>query len=366
MTARVLTFHLTDRCNLNCSHCIRDPGGEPGDLPVEVFERVVTEAKLYGIRQVALTGGEPFLHPQIDRVLDAVVASGTTWHAVTNGSQMARIERLVSEVPARRNALRRLVFSLDGATEEMHDGIRGPGSYREVMAAALRCSALGIPFSFQLVLNARNRGQIQAFALDAAKLGASHVSFVWLHATGTHLDRELGLPRREWARLRDELNELSAALKIPVQLPIGFPADHAFVVCGPWQSEQLHVDVSGELSLCCQLSGLPGSGARSDRLGDLAKVSLTEAHSNMLELVHELQQKRLAQIREGSLEPWDEMPCNWCCKQFGKPHWTEDGVGGAGAKRERWRGIWANGSNARPLVTRSQDRVRLAVVPDAE
>jgi molybdenum cofactor biosynthesis enzyme MoaA len=97
MTARVLTFHLTDRCNLNCSHCIRDPGGEPGDLPLDVFERVVHQAGRYGIRQVALTGGEPFLHPQIDRVLDAIVASGTTWHAVTNGSQMERIERLVRD-----------------------------------------------------------------------------------------------------------------------------------------------------------------------------------------------------------------------------------------------------------------------------
>ncbi|MBN8611259.1 MAG: radical SAM protein [Deltaproteobacteria bacterium] len=366
MSTRILTFHLTDRCNLNCQHCIRDPAIVPKDLPVAVFERVLDQAGAYAITQVAITGGEPFLHPEIGRILDAIASRGMTWHAVSNGTQIDRLEALLDEVPSRRHALTRLVFSLDGAEEATHDRIRGEGSFREVMKAILRCVAWKLQFDLQMVLNAHNSHELEAFALQAAQLGAGRANLVWLHATGTPLDKDLFVPRRAWRDLRDRANQMAAVLRMPVSLPMGFPDDRKFVSCGPWQSEQMHVDVSGQMSLCCQLSGLPGSGARSDLLGDLGEISLAEGHSNMVSLVHDLQRRRIEQIRDNTLEPWDEMPCNWCVKQFGKPYWTDEGAAGAGATRERWRGAWANGATGRALVTRSESRVRLAVIPDAE
>lgn len=366
MSARLLTFHLTDRCNLNCQHCIRDPAIVPKDIPVDVFERVLEQGAPYALHQVALTGGEPFLHPEIGRILDAIVARGMTWHAVSNGTQMDRVDALLEDAPARRSALTRLVFSLDGAEEATHDSIRGEGSFREVMKAVLRCVSWKLQFDLQMVLNARNAHELEAFALLASQLGAGRANLVWLHATGTPLDAELFISRRGWRDLQDRANRIAAALRMPVSLPMGFPDDRKFVVCGPWQSEQIHVDASGQMSLCCQLSGLPGNGARSDLLGDLREISLAEGHMNMVSLVHDLQQRRIEQIRDGTLGAWDDMPCNWCVKQFGKPYWTDEGAAGANATRERWRGAWANGATGRALVTRTESRVRLAVIPDGE
>ena len=37
-------------------------------------------------------------------------------------------------------------------------------------------------------------------------------------------------------------------------------------------------------------------------------------------------------------------------KSFGKPHWTEGGVGGAAAKRERWQGAWARKNHLLPVL----------------
>ncbi|MCS6858154.1 MAG: radical SAM protein, partial [Sandaracinaceae bacterium] len=60
-----LTLHLTDRCNLNCRHCLRDPGAQPKDLPLSLIERLLDEIKCYSKEAVVvLTGGEPFLHPE--------------------------------------------------------------------------------------------------------------------------------------------------------------------------------------------------------------------------------------------------------------------------------------------------------------
>ena len=49
--------------------------------------------------QVALTGGEPTLHPEFAAILDAIVEHGFTWHLVTNAR---RFERLLALLQARR------------------------------------------------------------------------------------------------------------------------------------------------------------------------------------------------------------------------------------------------------------------------
>ena len=126
MSARVVAFHLTDRCNLNCQHCLRDPGLQPLDLPVALIERVLDQAKtVYAVDHVALTGGEPTLHPAFFDVVDAIAAREMTWNMVTNGSQMRFLLDGFAEKPSRRAALSMLDFSLDGATEAVHDTIRG-------------------------------------------------------------------------------------------------------------------------------------------------------------------------------------------------------------------------------------------------
>jgi MoaA/NifB/PqqE/SkfB family radical SAM enzyme len=369
MSVRMLAFHLTDRCNLNCQHCLRDPVLQPTDVPLALVEKVLDQARsVYGLELVALTGGEPFLHPDIVAILDAIVDRGMKWHAVSNGSRLPLLARALEERPSRREGLARLYFSLDGAEERTHDTIRGAGSFREVMRAISLCTAWGVPFVLQMALNAKNVGEIEAFAVQAAELGAERASFSWLQPTGTHLDAELALPRAEWKRALERIRRVAAVVRMPVGTPEGFPSPHAFHVCDPWQSHTLHVDVQGNLSLCCQQSGIPGRGERTDVLADLRDTSLVEGHRRMLGLVHELEQERLAQLEAGTLTGWDEFPCNWCLKQFGKPHWTDDGRDGAEAGRARWRGVWAGGATGRPLVTRDdRARVRLAIVePDAE
>src|SRR3954468_18728675 len=137
-----IAFHLTDRCQLDCQHCLRDPAQTPKDLPLAIVRKVLAEAKsLYHSGQVALTGGEPTLHPEFEGVLDAIVEHGFTWHMVTNARRFERLMDLLKRVPARREALTAINLSLDGADEATHDGIRGKGSFREVMLAATLCNA---------------------------------------------------------------------------------------------------------------------------------------------------------------------------------------------------------------------------------
>src|SRR5262245_48967500 len=116
MAVAVIGFHLTDRCQLDCQHCLRDPAAKPRDIPLAILQKVLVEAKaVYSAAQVALTGGEPLLHPEFEAILDAIVASDLRWHLVTNGKRFSRLLELMKRVPARRERLTAVNFSLDGA-----------------------------------------------------------------------------------------------------------------------------------------------------------------------------------------------------------------------------------------------------------
>lgn len=342
MAAAWIALHLTDRCQLDCKHCLRDPQQKPKDLPLSVIRTALAEAKrVYKSHQVALTGGEPTLHPELSGVLDAIVENDYTFHLVTNGKRFEAFLKLVRSKPGCLERLTTVNFSLDGADEETHDHIRGAGSFREVMMGVTLAAAHGVPFALQMALNAKNHRQIESMGLLASSLGAARVSFSMLQATGTHHDAELYLSPREWRNVQDRIERLRAALTLPVGMPEGFRRENPFHVCEPFASQQLHIDVEGRLSLCCQHSGVPGDGSRSDIGGDLATMSLVDAHRRLLGVIHAAQADRLAHVARGDLDEWDYFPCNACMKYFGKAHWAEGGAGGPSARRERWRGAWA-------------------------
>jgi len=85
-----LRVAITDYCNLRCFFCSNEGMGaeqrNTSHIDVKDFEYLVTTAAKHGLRHISLTGGEPTLHPELDRILCIVNSSGldrTFFH--TNG-----------------------------------------------------------------------------------------------------------------------------------------------------------------------------------------------------------------------------------------------------------------------------------------
>jgi MoaA/NifB/PqqE/SkfB family radical SAM enzyme len=267
------------------------------------------------------------------------------WNIVTNGRAFARVLARIEARPQRLAALTSIVFSIDGATEATHDSIREHGSYREVLAAAAVCSARGIRFGFQMAVNARNETEIEALGLLAAQLGAHRVSYAMTQPTGTKHDAALFLPAAAWRRVRTRVEQLSNALALDVELAEGHYSTSRFSLCDPLRGETLHVDVDGNLTLCCLHSQVPSAQPAREIAGDLRKLSLVEAHRRLLELIRRTEDDSLTRLGESTGSEWEHFHCNQCLASFGKPHWTDQGAAGPLANRERWRGVWAPGEH---------------------
>lgn len=333
MATTWIALHLTERCPLDCLHCLRDPGARPADLPVETIARVLEQAvRTHGVEHISLTGGEPTVHPDLAAVVGVIVRLGLEFHLVTSGVGFERLLAIVDADAAARRALTRVNVSVDGAGSKTHDAIRGVGSYRRAMVAIAACKAREIPLAVQMTVNALNQAELEQAALTAVELGADRVLFAMTQATGTRGDERLHLPARAWAGIADRVERLAGVLRVPVIASEGFPRRQPFHTCAPFASEMLHVDPHGRLTLCCQHSGIPGG---SDELAvDLGTVSLAEGHRRLLDVVHAYQRERLVAMEAGALGEWDLFPCNACLRRFGKPHWTAEGSAGPRARRD--------------------------------
>ena len=141
-----LYLHVTFGCQLNCTHCYARAdahGRQQGEMPVEAVARLVRQANEAGFRQVVITGGEPLVHRQRDRLLTCLAglrATSPLPHAgegpgVRAGSPINLVLRTNLAMPLAADDLRRIalafdqvVVSVDGC-QETHDHRRGTGSY---------------------------------------------------------------------------------------------------------------------------------------------------------------------------------------------------------------------------------------------
>ena len=62
-----LVIEVTRRCNFNCDHCLRG-STQRKDMDISICEKLVSELQLRRkIFALTLSGGEPFLKPQLMR-----------------------------------------------------------------------------------------------------------------------------------------------------------------------------------------------------------------------------------------------------------------------------------------------------------
>src|SRR5262245_14168465 len=165
-----LTWELTYACNLACVHCLSSSGRrDPRELSTEECKRVIDELQRMQVFYVNIGGGEPTVRRDFWELVDYATGHDVGVKFSTNGS------RITPEIAARL-AARDYVdvqVSLDGATADVNDRVRGPGSYATAVRAMERLSDAGFRgFKLSVVVTRENAGQLDAFQAIADRFGA--------------------------------------------------------------------------------------------------------------------------------------------------------------------------------------------------
>jgi mycofactocin radical SAM maturase len=162
-----LTWELTYACNLACVHCLSSSGRrDPRELSTAECRAVIDELERMQVFYVNIGGGEPTVRRDFWELVEYATAHHVGVKFSTNGSRIT---------PERATWLATsdyvdVQISLDGATADVNDRVRGAGSY----AMATRAMELlaGTGFKLSVVVTRENAGQLDAFKALADSYGA--------------------------------------------------------------------------------------------------------------------------------------------------------------------------------------------------
>lgn len=134
-------------CNIACRHCFITCGPKNDSHPImdtaEVLA-VLDQARAHGVKEYYVTGGEPFLHPDILLLTERTLAQGPL-SILTNGILID--EPMAAALAERARASEYsldLRVSLDGTTAAENDPIRGTHTFERIMTGARNLLAAGI------------------------------------------------------------------------------------------------------------------------------------------------------------------------------------------------------------------------------
>ena len=291
-----LFLHITDRCNLNCVHCYVNPavGGPRRDLPADLVSQLVDEFVMAGGDAITVSGGEPLLHPEIERILADAASKVSIW-LLTNGTLIDRDwAKRLSDLHLR------VQISVDGSCPEVHDGIRGVGSFDRAMRSVklLQEAGLSERLNFSTTVMQQNVDNVTEIISLAEALSVPFVRFApvrkWGTAETTWVNTGLGLTPADHERFYEAaiLRQKESPTHIDISCGLsGFMLDLPKSVTDDiWCTvgRQLVIDASGFTYPCVLLM------QESFRLGNVFRESLTHMieSEKMSELCGMLVQRR--------------------------------------------------------------------------
>jgi MoaA/NifB/PqqE/SkfB family radical SAM enzyme len=212
-----IQWHLTERCNLACRHCYQ-AGGRRREPTLPEIGMVVSEvaatlrewSETYAMDftpSFNLTGGEPLLRDDLFEIVEIIATAEAEVYLLTNGTLIdrARAEKLSAL------GVKGVQVSLEGPPE-IHDAIRGRGSFGAARAGVEKLLDAGLQVTLNLTLSRLNAGAMPEVISLAEALGVQRLGFSRLVPAGRGREMAGEMLKAEEVR---KLYEILLAVSVP-------------------------------------------------------------------------------------------------------------------------------------------------------
>lgn len=280
----------TTGCNLRCRHCSRE-GTQTNTLSADVLDMALPMAQKMGYGVVAFTGGEPCLHPQFKDLVNIAVNNGFRIQFVTNGTMMSHYEFIYEN---HRKKIALVAMSIDGASKEVHETIRGAGTYDAVMESVAYSKSQKVAPKILTTLNKLNMHEIEDIYWKCMRLGVSHLSFCG--TTSTDYNQDIVLNHQERVKCVQRINALVRLRKMSVTYATSLLAQDLVDFCSAFRMNSLTINSKNEVVPCCDLVGDGVS------VGSLLEEDFLTLFLKSMDAMHALKKEKARLLASGDNE----------------------------------------------------------------
>jgi radical SAM protein with 4Fe4S-binding SPASM domain len=185
----LIQWHLTEKCNLKCTHCYQNGKGSD-ELSFDEIQSTIKEIsstlniwqETYDIDfspSVNITGGEPILRKDLFEVITAFNNIGFDTYLLTNG---ILIDNQIAE-KLYNLGVKGVQVSIEGP-EEIHDSIRGKNSFKRSIRGVKLLKDAGLEVTLNTTVSEINAAHLVKTVALASDLGVDKLGFSRLVPSG--------------------------------------------------------------------------------------------------------------------------------------------------------------------------------------
>lgn len=245
---RKALLQITERCNLHCAHCFVSAGNCGETMSVEIIRNVVIpRLKDCRVVSVTLTGGEPFVHPEIIEIVRLLRYADIRVGICTNGTFISQVSM---EMLAKIGNVH-LNVSLDGFRPESHGKFRGDRtSFVKTIETIRHLSRYRLLQG--LLVTPNNLAEISEYA-ELCEFGIQNgATYVLMNplssmGRGVKVQKRLGTPDEVMRQIKEITSLLSDRLQLAY---IRFPNDQKLPLISCETGNIFYVFVDGKVAIC--------------------------------------------------------------------------------------------------------------------
>ncbi|VVS93752.1 radical SAM/SPASM domain-containing protein [Desulfoluna spongiiphila] len=179
---KIIQWDTTSSCNLNCRHC-RASNLDRNDRDLSFAEAVDMLNQVDQMAPgaaLAMAGGEPLMRDDLIALMD---------HIKTNLS--LSIELLTNATLITKNNEEELCryvdgfnISMEGSTAEVHDPVRGKGSFARTLSAVDLLTARGVPLAIRMTYFGQGKDEVERLLVMIKEHGVTTFNFRYVVPVG--------------------------------------------------------------------------------------------------------------------------------------------------------------------------------------
>lgn len=252
-----ISIEILQRCPNRCIYCSSHSNPQATHLiPFEIIKNVIDDAKSLGCKTVCLSGGEPFLHPQILEIISYIAKQQLTCYVYTSGIYMK--DEVYSSLPneyieAIRGMVDKVIFNVEADSSTLYDKIMGTdvGGFDMMKKSINDCVSSGLVVETHVVPMQVNFKHLKSIFEMCYQLGVSKVSILRLVLQGRALENLslVKLTGEDSWEVTKLIKALKEAYKGKVRIGLPYSDSNCRIYCKA-ASDKINVRYDGNVYPC--------------------------------------------------------------------------------------------------------------------